>query len=413
MSTFSVLTKIACPKCGKPVEQYTPGTQTLICSACGSHIAVGGESPELISGGRKLASPPVPIKIGSTCKIGGVDYFVMGRVVYIGWDEEETDDTWTWNEWLLGGSDGRLLWLSYDENGFTLFRKLRLTQEFDPYSSTAIPAGDGKFARVHERYPAKIHGAEGELTWRAKPEDRLYMVEAAGHGKRYSVQAAAEELEVHEGTPLTETEMAAAFGNQTWLKQIETRKRNSGLLATVGAICLVFSVFALVAGLALGSTGEFILQQTVQLEAVEEASVTLPVEFDQVNRPAIISMNMRGTLPVNTGFDVDFSIKSPNEVETFLFLKDFWHETGYEDGEYWDESSYSASDMFVPTMTGTHQLEITIEDTLPDVSTLTFDIEVRRNHITPMWYVIYAIVVAIIGVGVLFAAFAINQPKTS
>lgn len=406
MSAFPVLTKIACPNCGKPVEQYTAGTQTLICSACGSYIAVGGEAPAVTGKGRKLRPPDVPIEVGQTAKIGETDFFVLGRVVYTGWDDE---DRWTWDEWLLGGSDGRLLWLSLDENGFTLYRKLRLVEAFDPHQSRAVPVGDGKSALVHERYPAHIDGAEGELTWRAMPGEKLFMVEAAGQGKRYSVQASDQELELHEGVPMTEVEMASAFGNKQWLQKVAAQAGMASTLVTIGMICLVFALFAAGVGLVMNSSGEEVLKQTVSIGAFEEAETVLPVDFDHVNRPAIITVNLLGGLPENTGFDLDISIMSPNEIETFLFLKEFWHETGYDDEGFWRESAYSASDMFVPTVAGQHQIIFTMEDNMLGFNEFQLDISVVRNHVTPMWYLVYAVIVAIVGVLVFYAAAKLRK----
>lgn len=409
MSAFPILTKIACPKCGRPVEQHNTNTQTIICAACGSYIAVGGGTPELITGGRKLRAPGVPIEIGSTARIEGVDFFVMGRVQYTGWDENDKDDTWTWNEWLLGGSDGRLLWLSHDEHGLTLYRKIRLTAPFAPRTARMIPIGN-KSVRVHERYPAKIDGAEGELTWRARPGEQVYMVEAAGNGKRYSIQATASELEVHEGVAISELDLARQFGDEAWIRRIQARARNKALASTIGAICLVFAVFALIAGIALDGTGEVILQQRVQMPAVEESELVVPVELDQVNRPAVISLSLVGGLPVNSAFDVDVSIRSPNEVETFLFLNEYWHETGRDEDGPWTETSYQVSNMFVPTVAGLHALVITLEDTVPTGrQTVEFDLEVRRNHITPLWYIVYAIGVSIAGGIAFFIAFRLSK----
>lgn len=378
----------------------------MICSACSSYIAVGGEAPAVTGKGRKLHPPKVPIAIGQTAKIGDTQFFVMGRVVYTGWDDE---DRWTWDEWLLGGSDGRLLWLSLDENGFTLYRKLRRIESFEPQRSRSIPIGDGKSALVHERYPARIDGAEGELTWRATPGEKLYMVEGAGQGKRYSVQASDQELELHEGVPMTEVEMAAAFGNKQWLQKVESEASTASTMVTVGVICLVFALFAGVVGLVMNSSGERVLDQTVSIGAFEEAEAVLPIDFDQINRPAIVTVNLVGGLPENTGFDLDISIKSPNEIETFLFLKEFWHETGYDDEGFWRESAYSVSDMFVPTVPGRHEIIFTMEDTMLGFNEFQLEVSVVRNHVTPMWYLVYAVIIASVGLFVFYAASKLRK----
>jgi hypothetical protein len=406
MSAFPVLTKLACPNCGKPVEQFNPNAQTLVCSACGSFIAVGGEQAELLGKGRKLRPPKVPIEVGQVAQIGDTQFLTMGRVVYTGWDDE---DRWTWDEWLLGGADGRLLWLSFDEKGFTLYRKLRLQKPFNPHNDSAIPVGD-RFVRVHERYPARIDGAEGELTWRATQGEQLYMVEAAGLGKRYSIQATPSELEVHEGDPLTELQVAQAYKDDKWIKQVTSQAGMASILVTVGVICLVFALFALIVGFAMNNSGEPVVSQTVNIGAVEESEAVIPIEFDQVNRPAIITVALRGGLPENTGFDLDISVMSPNETETFLFIKEFWHETGRDEDGPWRETAYSASDMFVPTVPGRHELVLTMEDTMAGFSEFQVDVGVVRNHITPLWYIVYAVVAGLIGLILFYSAARLRKP---
>lgn len=410
MSTQSarpVLQRLSCPTCGSPVEQHEATAQTLVCPSCGSYVAIGGGEPSVVGKTKKLAPPPVPIKVGAMITLNGVQYFVLGRVAYFGWDESDRSDTWRWNEWLLGAADGRLLWLSLDEKGFALFKKLRLRAPFDPRRDSTIPVGDGRTARVHERYPAQITGAEGELTWRAAQGENLYMVEAAAFGKRYSVQWTPEELEVYEGDPIDEMALAQAFGDQAWVKRVKAKASRVMLQATIGVICIFFAAVALVLAFLASNTGEMVATQSFQLSTASPI-VTFPVEFDQTGRPAIISMRTPNTLPVNSSVDVEVSVTAPNEVKTFLFTKSMWHETGRDDEGPWTDTKYKVSDMFVPTLTGQHQLEFALEDAVA-VDGIALNVSVKRNHTFPLWYVVYGVVVGVIGALLLFSSIATSQ----
>ncbi|MEM6282964.1 MAG: hypothetical protein AAF787_12270, partial [Chloroflexota bacterium] len=77
----TVLKELKCPNCGTALSQYTPGAQTLVCHNCGSYVAVGAGDPEVTGKTRKLPAPAVPVEIGKTITVEGVDYLVMGRVV--------------------------------------------------------------------------------------------------------------------------------------------------------------------------------------------------------------------------------------------------------------------------------------------------------------------------------------------
>lgn len=394
MSQPSILKEIACPNCGSPLQQHLSTTQTIICPTCGNHIAVGAGDPQILGEGSRPRRSPVPIELGQTATLRGTGFFVMGHVVYEGWDDE---DRWTWHEWLLGGDDGRLLWLSYDEKGFSLYQKVRLRQPID-LNSRRINIGD-RAMMVHERYPAMITGAEGELTWQARQGETLQMVEGAGQGKRYSIQQSAEELEVYEGDPLREEELAQAFGNARWQAQIRRRSNTTRLLRTIGVICIVFALLGLLGAGVASAAGERLVSQNATLSRANP-TVIFPVVFDVAERPAEVSIRLEGTLPENTYLEIDVNVVSPDGTETYLFLQEFWHETGTDDEGFWREFDYEATDMFVPTLVGDHEIELALGDT--PVDSISATVSIQRNRIMASWYIAYAVIVGVVGGGLLF-----------
>ncbi len=405
----SILKEIKCPSCGSPVPQYSPDAQTIVCGACGSFVAMDMEGPIVTGKSRKPPTPPVPIEIGSSARLQDTDFFVLGRVLYRGWDDE---DKWLWDEWLLGGADGRLLWLSYypeEGEGFTLFKKLRVREAFDAKTARSLPTGNGTVL-VHERYPAQIMSAEGELTWRGKPGDSLYMAEAFGMGKRYSVQQTDDELEIHEGVPLTEAEVAQAFNNQKWLDTIKKRANQGKTQTIIGLLFLAFAVWGLMAAIWASTTGEPALTQSLTLSRANPIGA-IPVEFDQIGRASIVSVQAQGSLPLPSSVDIDVGIDSPDGMENDLFTLELWRESGSDDEGYWEEAQASASDMFVPFQTGTHNLSIELgEGTLDSISV---NVDIRRNHVLPTWFIIYAGVVAVIGILILVFRYRSTLRKLS
>lgn len=402
-----VLQKLQCPTCGKPVDQYTIGAHTLVCSACGSHIAVGSGEPQTISKSRIPASP-VPIEVGQKALLKDMEMLVMGRVVYLGWDDE---DKWRWHEWLLGAVDGRMLWLSLDEKGFTLSQKVRHgIVPFNPSKSRVIKFKDGRSFRVHERYPAKIIGVEGELTWRAKDGDQSMMIDGAAQGRRYSVQFSMNELEIYDGEPLSSADVAYAFRNKAWLKKELSRKGRSKLMGVLAAICILFALIGLVAAIGVNSTGDVTTERQISVSK-SQPSAKFTFDLDQSGRPAIVSMALIGGLSENTWFDIDVNVTSPNEVKTELFEKAFWHETGRDDEGFWRDTKYKVSDMFVPTVTGTHELELILSDTL-SVDAVTLSVTVKRNHIFPLWFVVYGVVIGILGGIFMYMSWMNSRVKT-
>ncbi len=236
----TALKQLNCPNCGTGLSQYTPGAQTLVCPNCSSYVAVGSDDPNVIGESGRLKQPPVPIELGTTFKHQDVAYMILGRVAYVGWDSEES---WEWNEWLLGADDGRMLWLAYDEKGFSIYTKERFRQPFDMDNDRVLELKGDKIW-IRERYPARILGAEGEITWRAKENERLKVAEGAKHGKRYSIQATNDEIELYTGEAIPLIAVAQSTDNQEWFNKLQRRVEFGGIMRMVAGICLGFSVLA-------------------------------------------------------------------------------------------------------------------------------------------------------------------------
>ncbi|MEO0562939.1 MAG: DUF4178 domain-containing protein [Chloroflexota bacterium] len=386
-----VLKELKCPNCGGPISQFDPSAQTVVCPRCSSYVKLGTGDPEAIGKSRKLPRPPVPVELGKQISIEGTQYMVLGRVMYRGWDDE---DSWQWNEWMLGAPDGRMMWLSYDEKGFGLFTKKRFRGEFDVQSSFSLNLGEENVP-IRERYPAKIVGAEGELTWRPEAGDRLYMAEGARGGKRYSVQKTNEELEVYSGRGVSEMEIAKSFGDEKWIARVERRERNSENRKLIGGLCILFAFAAIAAAIMLSALGDAIVQdQTIRLTT---EGATIPINFERTGRASAVRMELRGAIPVNTFVDVDVNMIAPDGTESYLFSQSFWHETGVDEDGRWVENDYRGSGMFVPLTTGPHQLQVVVDSsTVPD--DVSANITIRRGVIVVQWFVGYAIIIGIIGV---------------
>lgn len=392
--TRPVIRELKCPKCGSPIKQFSPDAQTLVCPACHSTISEGEEGLKVTSGS-KLPQPRVPIRVGQRINFENVKYFVLGRVVYQGWDPEDTSDTWSWNEWLLGSDDGRLLWLSLDEHGLILYNKLRIRAPFDPNRDSLIPVGEGKTARVTERYPARVMGAEGELTWQAKRGDKLTMVEGMGVGAYYSIQVTPSEIEIHEGKKLNPAALEAMFGKEA----AQALKPSFSIMQELGFVCFGFAVVALIIAFRLMFTGDRLTQQTINLSPAQEYSFN--VNFRYPGRPAIVKLTLMNGLPVNTFAEIDVVVDAPDESETYISLQEFWNEEGYEEGEYWQESYTSGTDYFVPYQSGEHVVTVSLDEAA-QIGQAQVKIEILDNHISPNWVFGYAVILAIIGVVLIY-----------
>ncbi|MCL4253089.1 MAG: DUF4178 domain-containing protein [Anaerolineae bacterium] len=404
---------LKCPKCGGDLTRHLPTVTFMVCPKCGSSITLSEEELNVVA--KKVHFPPsvVPIQVGQVLTLREVKYFVLGRVLYEGWDD---DESWQWTEWLLGARDGQLRWLSYSpDEGFVLFQKARIRGEFDPFKAAQIPIGNGEHFWVKERYLAKIVASEGELTFRAVPNNRLMVVEGVHQSTYYSLQRTADELELYSGDGVMTDEIVSALGDDKWVKKA---KRSSRVEKHVG-FARVFGVSGILAfGIALlafmlwmgaYNSGEVITTQDVNISP-EFPSAIIIANFDQANRPAAIQMDLMHGMPVNTYAEVEVNVIAPLDeeadtyVETFIYEKEFWHEEGVEDGEYWNERDYSASGRFVPTSIGEHEIEILLgEQTI--FSNTVVRVTVYRNQMIHEYYLAFAVGVGILGIILMSLGF--------
>lgn len=393
-----VLKELSCPNCSSPLQVTTASAQTLICANCKHHVAVGAGDAASLGRGSTVPPPPVPIRIGMTLKLEGTAYFVMGRVMYRGSDDE---DSWTWDEWLLGAADGRLLYLSYDrEDGFVLFRKMKLTA---PIEKRAIPLKDGTKAAINERYPARIIGAEGELTFRAGPGDSLMMIEGAARGKSYSVQQTSTELEAYEGETISSKQIAEALGDPSWGNKLATLENSVGVQMSVGLVSVVFAVLGFILFIGVNGSGVQIAQQSFVLNNIEgQKAAVLPITIDALSQHQV-RLRLVGGLTTNSGAEVEVSVRDTNEIESYLFEADFWDEQGYDEGEFWRENNYNADGLFVPSERGAHTINLELTAVTPNVTGVNVEVTVLKNRIRPEPLLVYAGLAAIAGAVFIWA----------
>ena len=161
------------------------------------------------------------------------------------------------------------------------------------------------------------------------------------------------------------------------------------------------------AAVAVGGTGTEDDPHTVELSD-NSPQDSFKVEFDS-ERPVIVAVQLIGdTLPQNSAIDIDVNIVSPNGTSEPLFVQELWHETGTDEDGRWVETQYETSEMFVPVQLGSHELEISYDGSVLD--DLTLQVTIRRDHIMPLWFFIYAVLSGI--AAAIFAVMASSQQQS-
>jgi ribosomal protein S27E len=388
-----VLRQISCPQCGAPVQQFNAGSQSIICKSCKSTIVLSGEEAQIIGNGGRMPAPPRPIPLGGRMTLEGTQYFVLGRVLYEGWDDE---DRWRWTEWQLGSNDGRAVWLSFEENGFVLYRKLRLRTPFDPLKDRVFNVDAETKVTVTERYPARIVGAEGELTFRAVASSRLDMIEGVSSKKeKVSIQKTSTELEVYAGNPVPESAIAKYFGDASWEKEILKERAGKSRSASLAVLFFAFAMLGFLAALFSARSGVRVLSERVTL-VQGAAAVQIPFQVNVDNRPMRLTTRLMNGLNTGQTVDVDYVVNTPDDAEILVLEGDFWAETGIDEGERWSESNYDGDQVFNPHVSGQYVLEVELGTS--SLNRADVEITLWRDHIIGTYFLIYAVAMAVFGV---------------
>jgi hypothetical protein len=186
-----------CPSCGAPVEVKNRFSKVLVCGYCGTHLRVTGDGFDAAGKHPKLAEFPSLLKIGCGGTILGKPFSAMGRMRY-------NYPGGHFDEWFLE-YDGGTAWFTEDEGTCALFTEVEEALEFPDI--TGVRAGQnivigGKKVMVKEKGTAEVAGAEGELGFYVEPGTRVTYMDGVSEGKKISIEATENEIELFTGRPL-------------------------------------------------------------------------------------------------------------------------------------------------------------------------------------------------------------------
>jgi hypothetical protein len=145
----------------------------------------------------KLAEFPSVFQVGTKGTILGKPFTAMGRLRY-------NYPGGHFDEWFLE-YDGGTAWLTEDEGTLSLFTEVEEAVEFPDI--TGVRAGQnvmigGKKVMVKEKGNAEVAGAEGELYYYAEPGTKVVYMDGVSDGKKVSIEATEDEIEMFIGRPL-------------------------------------------------------------------------------------------------------------------------------------------------------------------------------------------------------------------
>ncbi|MEM8598911.1 MAG: DUF4178 domain-containing protein, partial [Bacteroidota bacterium] len=394
--------------------------KTAVCTHCGSVLGLTQREASILARSTPDVQPAQPITPGMRATFDGASHLCVGWLRYEGKDDEST---WTWDEWLLVGDDGRMHWLTYDkEVGFTLLVETALTRKLTPESRT-IHTESGA-ATVFERDSARLIALHGEMTWRASVGNRIRYLDARRGRTIVTAEFSKNEVEVFEGSRVSPRAVWTAFGDQEQLAAYERRvgRRTEARFHGIVALCIAFGfLFGLLFAL---SSGTQVLKQDARLDP----GVALPLgTFDapvggETYRIDLRSptLNHRGarftersswawiqalvlpgdTLAANRAWDGRAVVLSASP----------WREQGRDSDGPWKESDTDAYGLFSIPEAGRYTVEVVMPEHQLTAAQLPLSvtITVRRGVWLGRWFMIGLLLFSVIALG----CFAFAQSKS-
>jgi hypothetical protein len=179
------------------VEVKNRFSKVLVCGYCNTHLKVTGDGFDPTGKQPKLAEFPSIFKVGSTGTILGKPFTAMGRMRY-------KYPGGHYDEWFLD-YDGGQAWLTEDEGTYAIFTDLVEVLEFPDTSGVRagqnVQVGD-QSVMVKEKGTATVEGGEGELSFYHEPGTEVTYMDGIFEGKKVSIEATEEEIEMFIGRPL-------------------------------------------------------------------------------------------------------------------------------------------------------------------------------------------------------------------
>jgi hypothetical protein len=191
------MSSMNCTSCGAPLEIENRFSKVLVCSYCGTHLKVSGDSLDISGKHPKLAEFPSIFSVGTTGTILGKPFKALGRMRY------KTEDSY-YDEWFMD-YDGETAWFVEDEGTYAIF--FEMFEAADLPDPGTISAGQnievaGKRVMVKEKGTSVVEGGEGELSYYQEPGTEVTYIDGVAEGKKISIETTEDEVEIFTGRPL-------------------------------------------------------------------------------------------------------------------------------------------------------------------------------------------------------------------
>lgn len=378
-----------CPNCGAPLElKNSDKARMKFCSFCSTQIdLVSSEHRVLSKYAEKPAPPKSALKLGDKGSINNITYQIIGRIRY-----RDTRNYAWWDEWLMLSESGQYLWLVEDDWEFILTHKYTPKVPTDPNTVGQYFDIDGMHLEVEDNSDAVVQFFEGELTWKAEVGETIHYLDAwKGEDTLYSVEWTDREILYFIGKDIPATAIYNSFGLGKPPAEALEEDDDEADSPAEGIIlrmmkgpafgqCVLFGLLLMILALVFNSVGINVTPQS-GIQSVGENFLMGPYEL---KNKGVYKFDTRFGGLSNSSRYFEFEILDSDKKEVANFDAEFYHESGYEDGESYTETNYQKDVKFYLEDPGKYYIRI-IPEKGKNASGLTINVKEGAFDVTPLW----------------------------
>lgn len=198
-----------CPNCGATLTVTLAGSQSMSCDACHSLIdlsqGIGGELKHALQD--EPVQPLIPL--GSSGKLQGVDWQVVGFQHRMGTDPSDPDEQFGWEEYLLYNATRGFTFLVDSTEGWSVVKPCTGAPVLDSNAQNATYLGTTY--RLKESYQAQTSYVAGEFYWQVTRGQSTANRDFASGNSLLSMEQSANEVTWSVGSKIDSTLVAKAF----------------------------------------------------------------------------------------------------------------------------------------------------------------------------------------------------------
>lgn len=352
------LRSIKCTQCAAPLTLHGGGhkIRSINCEFCGA-VLDARQHFKVLHKFSQQQPPLSPFKLGMQGKIKDIEFTIIGMIA---WEDMEA---YQWVDLMLFSPTRGYAWLTYYRGHLVFSRKTRDIPNLNIWNLAPkyeFSAGERKY-KFFERSRAKIVYVAGELTWIAKQNDSVHMIEAIAPPYLYAVEHNGDEIEYGLGEYIEDPQAVYDSFNVESSPDKPTdihpaQPYRPGLLAALGKAARPFVILAIVLVLTISFffSGNEIYNEQLSASAIREGANTHEFTVTQPNR--LLELNVDTQLR-NAWAYFDISVRQgANDI--FSFGKSVSFYEGRDSEGYWSEGSRAATAHFKVPEAGNYSLHI-------------------------------------------------------